>query len=341
MAKKQKRTFLNEKQNKKLIEEILAGNYNSKELSKKYNISYATFCRRVKDIKEGKIKIDKYNSDKIIKEVKEETELSINNTVVKPKLIPYYRSRIVKVGLIKDRHLMPCDDFIFDYVPTEKMFDFNYLDSVVSEFILHKIGIQTVGNVNYANRDLYVYVTGLQSALGSLMKMCKIYNVSLTLLHYNKDTNKYEPQVISKDKFEDTKDCFYNITGDIYFTDDCPDIDTVRKSKFIFVLKEIHNKRENGKLNLISNNTFLYKTENLAWEEYLKMCKNASISNDEISIYLECGRLDIDDKYTKIRVMNRVYNFEAPAKNNTQLTTLRNTNNSINKIIIQKEDLYI
>ena len=336
MAKKQKRTFLNEKQNKKLIEEILAGGYNSKELSKKYNISYATFCRRVKDIREGKIKIDdKENSVEVFKEIKAETKTTITT---EPKLIPYYRNRIVKVGLIKDRHFMPCDDFIFDYVPTEKMFDFNYLDSIVSKFILDKIGIQTVDNVNYANRDLYVYVTGLQSALGSLMKMCKIYNVSLTLLHYNKDTNKYEPQVISKDKFGDTKDCFYNITGDIYFTDDCPDIDTVKESKFIFVLKEIRNKRENGKLNLISNNTFLYKNENLVWEEYLKLCKNSSTSNDEISIYLECGRIDGNNNYTKIRVMNRVYNFEAPARNTTSSTP---NITSINKILIQKEDLYV
>lgn len=339
MAKKQKRTFLNEKQNKELIEKIVAGNYDSKELCKKYNISYATFCRRVKDIREGKINTDKENSTEVV--IKEESKeyTTLDNTVAESKLIPYYRNRIVKVGLVKDRHPMPCNQFIFENIDPENMFDYNQLDSIISQFILDKIGIRTVNNINYADHDLCVYVTGLQCALASLIKMCSVYNVSLTLMHWNKDTDLYESQVIFKEKFESTKDYFSNITGNIYFTDDCTDIDSVKNSKYIFVLKEIRNKRNREKLDLISNNTFLYKDEDLAWKEYLKLCKNASVSNDEISIYLESGRLDINDNYTKIRVMSRTYNFEAQ-KNNQPV--VRNNINTIHKILVpRKEDLFV
>lgn len=330
MAKKQKRTFLDEKQNVELVKELTAGNYNSKELCKKYNISYATLCRRVKDIREGKI----INGENSITEINEETQayVTLDSAAVESKLIPYYRNRTIKVGLVKDRHPMPCSEFIFDNIDPENMFDYNQLDAIIFQFILDKIGIKTINNVNYADHDLCVYVTGLQCALASLIKMCSIYNVSLTLMHWNKDTNLYESQIIFKDKFESSsKDYFKNITGNIYFTDNCPNIDIVKSSKFIFVLKEICNK-------INSNNTFLYIDEDLVWEEYLKLCKHASSSNNEISIYLECGRIDINNNYTKIRVMTRTYNFEAQKNNQS---AVRNNINTIHKILVPKEDLYV
>jgi hypothetical protein len=330
-----KRTFLNEEKRNELTKDILAGNYNIDELCKKYNISRCTLWRRVREIKDNpkNINVDNFN------DMADSSYLDIDNAANKSKLIPYYRDRTIKVGLIKDRHPMPCTEFIFDKaIDSDHMFNYSYLDSHISEFLLNKVCVRSIDNEYHAEKDLCVYVTGLQCVLGSLIKMCSIYNISLTLMHYNRDTNVYEHQVIFEKKFGSSKDYFKNITGKIYFTDNCPDIDTVKNSKYIFILKEIRNKKDSyDNLEFINNMSFLYKDEDRAWNEYLMLCKNASSSNEYISIYLECGRLNFDNDYNKIRVMCRNYNFESK---NVNLPTVERSND-IHKIFVKKEDLYL
>lgn len=69
---------------------------------------------------------------------------------------------MVKVGLINNRHPMPVQNYIFEK-EIENVFDFESIKNEIKEFILEK---------------------------------CAVYGVELTLMHYDRDTDEYVPQVI-------------------------------------------------------------------------------------------------------------------------------------------------
>lgn len=72
---------------------------------------------------------------------------------------------MVKVGLINNRHPMPVQNFIFEK-EIENVFDFESIKNEIKEFILKKV------------------------------QVCAVYGVELTLMHYDRDTDEYVPQVI-------------------------------------------------------------------------------------------------------------------------------------------------
>lgn len=80
---------------------------------------------------------------------------------------------MVKVGLINNRHPMPVQNYIF-----EKEIK-NVFDSVYS-----------------GKNELVCYITGLSSVTAALVQVCAVYGVELTLMHYDRDTDEYVPQVI-------------------------------------------------------------------------------------------------------------------------------------------------
>lgn len=80
---------------------------------------------------------------------------------------------MVKVGLINNRHPMPVQNYIFEK-EIENVFDFESIKNEIKEFILEKVGVHTV----------------------ALVQVCAVYGVELTLMHYDRDTDEYVPQVI-------------------------------------------------------------------------------------------------------------------------------------------------
>lgn len=52
---------------------------------------------------------------------------------------------MVKVGLINNRHPMPVQEFIFEK-EIENVFDFESIKNEIKEFILEKVGVNTVLN---------------------------------------------------------------------------------------------------------------------------------------------------------------------------------------------------
>lgn len=75
---------------------------------------------------------------------------------------------MVKVGLINNRHPMPVQNYIFEK-EIENVFDFESIKNEIKEFILEK---------------------------AALVQVCAVYGVELTLMHYDRDTDEYVPQVI-------------------------------------------------------------------------------------------------------------------------------------------------
>ena len=90
-------------------------------------------------------------------------------------------SNIVKVGLIKGRHSLPVDDYIFNEV--DDVFDY----AEMSNRIHTKLKLAT---------RVDLYVTGLTTALIEVVNYCIIMNTNLTLWHYDKVSNKFVSQPV-------------------------------------------------------------------------------------------------------------------------------------------------
>ena len=96
--------------------------------------------------------------------------------------------QIVEVGLVADRHDMYIKNYIFDHeLDDELLFDFDKQLQICLDYIDNNVK---------ENQTLVVYCTGIQSALGSIVKACRIRKVNLILKHYNSSNRCYIPQVI-------------------------------------------------------------------------------------------------------------------------------------------------
>ena len=112
----------------------------------------------------------------------------------------------IKVGLIKGRHEMPVDNYIFDEINDVLDFDsmnkqiVNFINDNINVYAAYGCGINQIGyedvEVLTADTKLIVYVTGLTSVTAELIKVCALKGIHLTLMHYDRDTNDYLPQVI-------------------------------------------------------------------------------------------------------------------------------------------------
>lgn len=92
---------------------------------------------------------------------------------------------VVKVALCEGRHTMP-EGVVGSIFPNAvDPTDLKTLDEVAEKFVEDNIG-----------KDLEVYVTGLTVALVAVIKACQDKAVSLTLYHFNRDTNGYYPQLV-------------------------------------------------------------------------------------------------------------------------------------------------
>lgn len=115
----------------------------------------------------------------------------------------------VIVGLCAGRHDMPVGEFIF---PTEvDPTNFRAMSWIVEEFLDTRVGthiswgprrnaasIDDEDGVEFicGNRPLVVYVTGLTACVAAVIRGCAYNGVDLTLMHYNRATGEYIPQVV-------------------------------------------------------------------------------------------------------------------------------------------------
>lgn len=128
---------------------------------------------------------------------------------IKPQMVNI-TNKPFEAGLIADRHNMPVNQYIYDNIfSQELMFDYNTQYEIVLKFLKEYIGFDENG---IPNRDLIVYLTGLQAALATLIKVCFDYKVNLTLKLYNQNTRVYHDLVMFKD-FDNraTTSPFYNL----------------------------------------------------------------------------------------------------------------------------------
>ena len=111
----------------------------------------------------------------------------------------------IRVGLIRGRHEMPVDEYIFDG-PIENVHDYVAIRKHVYDFIFNRVGIEYKYGVgldqhSYDEVPLYrgkanlvVYVTGLTPVTVELVSECLRNGVSLTLMNYDTSTGTYRAQ---------------------------------------------------------------------------------------------------------------------------------------------------
>lgn len=93
---------------------------------------------------------------------------------------------MIRCGLCEGRHQIPTDKFIFPSVinPT----DLNWQCEVALKS-MRELGIME-------DKELELYVTGLTVALITVLNICKSCGISVTLLHYDRNTDSYYKQEV-------------------------------------------------------------------------------------------------------------------------------------------------
>ena len=235
--------------------------------------------------------------DQILTEALEEGPEEFEN----PPLLfkPFVIGKKKEFGLVEDRHIMPTMNHIFQSpISSSLMFNFEIQEEMVRDFIQENIKFNSEG---VAEEDLVVYVTGLQSVLASVIKICFEKKVNLTLNHYNRDTKKYAPQIVW--------DCF----GDRREKEISTDLDklvyefnSVQLYKFDNIIEDqvywlIKKKAEQDSEVIITN-----KFENV-WDLYPDMVQKIMNTSKPQSIFVDQVTL-IDGKAVAYKNILSSYN---------------------------------
>lgn len=96
----------------------------------------------------------------------------------------------MNVGLIKGRHEIP---------EVNGLYIFNEPVDPTDVIGINEIAIARIKqlfNSPNAEKSMNLYVTGLTVALVAVINACRMYHIKLVLWHYNRDTNRYFPQVV-------------------------------------------------------------------------------------------------------------------------------------------------
>ena len=174
---------LNNKSHKKTTSKKSINNHQKEKIIKNNDAKAAPYFKRIEN--EVSKAYDGVDWNKL---------LSDNEKITKLKVKEDDRECVV-AGLIADRHpIKDINRFIFkESLSEDKLFDYQYQEDIVRGFINYNIRFNEDGT---PQKKLLVYCTGLQSALASVFKVCEELKIDLALMHYNTQTDKYNPQVI-------------------------------------------------------------------------------------------------------------------------------------------------
>lgn len=114
-------------------------------------------------------------------------------------------NKINIVGLCAGRHNLPVSNYIFDEIndPT----DFAGMRKTAAQWVdahcdLHRSFGAGLNQLDYTDvavcvgTPLTIYVTGLTAALTAVLSVCAQCGISVTLMHYDRDTGEYLPQQV-------------------------------------------------------------------------------------------------------------------------------------------------
>lgn len=276
------------------ILELREEQYSYRQISKELGISEATVFRYCK--KFDMTKSYKKKKDKVSSIVEKKESLSFDNT------------RIIKVGLIRNRHIMPVDNFIFDSIPDDMIFDFNWMDKTVKDFILSNINFVTrEDEVTVPDKKLYVYVTGLSSALASVIKICSELCINLTLFHFDTKSGSFLPQIIFENFKQSKNRMIGNIfknNGKVVFTD-CTFNDIFNSEFYLIEMVNFDSENKNDR----QRDMYIVKDYSNLWRFFGELSEQIlSIETKRITIFAYICRIE-NDILRKGKRMSKTSNF--------------------------------
>ncbi len=305
-----------------------------KNVAEKYGVSMETVRRY--GIQLG---VYKPNKDKVVSNSNDETTGSTNasdNTVDtksasdstadtksasdKPEFIKASNSCSIKTQLIDGRHEMPISKYIFESVDEEHLFDFDWYDSVVRNWIT-----ENIPKVNGVwEKSIDCYMTGLPAASISVAKICEEMKVNLTFSHYAASTGRYEKQIVF-DKYPviNTSDTdagilgkFYE-EGDIYIYNNTSIKELSELDTWYSITKRKYNSSNNSWKTLehylirdyddIFSNISRFIDSIKDSDEPLTICANTVIKNDSGYIYKDTILQSKNKSYFNIAKENKIW----------------------------------
>lgn len=238
----------------------------------------------------------------VVKDDAAEINISSATSVKKVKFL-----KTIRVGLINDRHDMPVDKYIFDDVPNNRLFDYDWYDKVAYDWLSN--------NVSFGDA-LIVFCTGLTAAVTSVQKQCEKLNIPLTFAHFNIETRGYcyqkitgDDVVIGEDDIELVSDInFSRVYSNLDYVTlvDCT-IDSInQKKKFYSICCQ---DMAADKISMIAT-SFVDNFESI-WKVYPKYIQKSLMTmNKKLAVFIN-ENLIHDDGYIEMgRAISKHYNFK-------------------------------
>lgn len=163
----------------------------------------ATFCKK-SGMKINALVLSDIISEFDVEEKEVQNDIVVEEPVVteEPKIKADDIKRVstdnhVYCTFFMDRHDFPT--FVTKSIYTTKsldsykMFDMEYLYKKSVEFIESNITFDADGK---AESDIVIYMSGLQTVTGAIVKACMDCKVNLTFMHYNKDSDEWFRQEV-------------------------------------------------------------------------------------------------------------------------------------------------
>lgn len=265
-----------------MVVDLIKEGYTYDQIAELTDLSTSTVSRiKTKHVVSTKTSNGQTKKETVIKSSEKEANLvhkSINEDIVQ------IANDSIRVGLVADRHAMPVNDFIFkEALSKELMFDYDKIEEICRDYIKDMIDFDKNGK---ALQSLIVYVTGIQCASSSLIKVTNEMKVNLTFRYYDTDTKTYHTQIIW-DKFsngllpEELGELLLNCRNS--YTYKC-NIEELLKNGSLAKLTEVHY---DDNSNLKYQDMYLTSDTTMAFELANKKVDEANKKNEKVSIYIK------------------------------------------------------
>lgn len=289
------------------ILELREEQYSYRQISKELGISEATafrYCKKFDMTERRENKKDKVPTTT----EKKKSQKDSKNTKSDNEKSSFDNTRIIKVGLIRNRHIMPVDNFIFDSISDDMIFDFDWMDKTVKDFILSNINFITrEDEVTVPDKKLYVYVTGLSSALASVIKICSELCINLTLFHFDTKTGYFLPQIIFENFKQSKNRMIGNIfknNGKVVFTD-CTFNDIFNSEFYLIEMVNFDSENKNDR----QRDMYIVKDYSNLWRFYGELSEQIlSIETKRITLFAYICKIE-NDILRKGKRMSKTSNF--------------------------------
>lgn len=251
---------------------------------------------------------------KPIKKVNNKKKKVAEKKPVEKEIVVYHKANyeVLQVGMFIGRHEMPIyvNKFIFNRpISKNNLFDFEMMDATVEKFIKDnfKLAIDEDG-VYYSDKEMILYLTGLSSALASIIKLTAKYNINLTLAHFNHETGLYSLQRIWDKPAKSNnpyQDIIGNYTTTTWYKCDYDDIKSLDK----FYIVQVVNFSGEDKYDRESD-VYIYAHEEMMWEHYYKLLTEVMSNRSKyLSIFVKTAHIK-NEKIQFDTVIGRASNFD-------------------------------